>query len=68
MAEKTVFITYKQGEKFFKAVLKESVYQQLKSNPTVVNVTVYPTELLMEHNYSIQTNGLSGNNKKILND
>jgi hypothetical protein len=51
---KTVYVTYKQNGLLKKATINEDRYASLLKDPSVTNLTVYPSPLLMENNYAAQ--------------
>lgn len=62
---KKVFITYNEDGRPKKGTVNEAMYASLQANPAVTNLVVYPSELLMENNYSMMVNG-SGGSRNIL--
>jgi len=65
--ESKIFVTYVKNKTLMKATLNEEKYNQLKADASIEQLTVYPNELLMEQNFSIKINGVTGKNKQILN-
>ena len=61
---KTLYLTYDLNGVKHKATLNEERYNALKNNPEVSNIILYPTEMLMEQNYSAQNGNPSS--KRIL--
>lgn len=65
---KQIFVTYKQTGRLKKAVINESKYQLLSSDPSVSELIIYPTKMLMEQNYNTKcSNGSCGTGKQFLN-
>lgn len=68
MSEKMIFVTYTKDNKIRKGSIKETFYNQLCNDNEIKDLTIYPSELLMEQNFSIKMNGVNKNTKKQLND
>jgi len=64
---KLYYVTYKLNEQARKAELNEKGYVELQNNPSVSELIVYPTKLIMENNYQrIACDDGSCSNRQIL--
>lgn len=54
-----LFVTYRDGNTLKKARLTEEKLSNLRSNPTITEVMIYPNEIIMEKTYG----NLTGSNE-----
>ena len=64
---KKVYVTYKENNVLKKAVITESRFQELNSNTQIQELIIYPSQLIMEQNFSTKcSDGSCKPNKNIL--
>lgn len=65
---KQLYVTYVENGILKKATINESRYKELSSKSSIQELVVYPSQILMEQNYSMKCSNGVCTPKRTLND